>query len=516
MTTETAACCDPRRWDEWYGKLERAFGGSSGPCGGAGPVARSDRDSSGRSAVWDGDEVVGTAGAFSFRMTVPGGAAVPAAGVTMVSVQPTHRRRGVLTAMMRRQLDDLRDGGEPLAVLTASEPAIYGRFGYGAATRQLRLEIDTARVGWTLPAGAATGAAAAGAAAEAVHGVRGGVRAAWCPERPGMLARQPGWERLPVMDPPGGRSGAGAAAVRAGRAGRRGHRVRALRGEAGVAGQRPDGHRAAARPGGAGPGDVRGAVALPVRHRPDVPAGWRATARSTTRCCTWSPTSAAAGSSASDALHVRLVEVGAALAARTYRTPVDVVLEVEDAFCPWNAGRWRLTGDAKGASCVRTTDPAELALSVRELATAYLGGFPLTRAGGGRPGRRAAAGCAVRGVGAFRCDVEPWLPHGSDGWSRGLPAHGFWQPGHQNRLRAARSAGADRRCRRPGRAARCAGRRRPRRRGRPRAAGGPSPPGCARGARCRSGWPHALAHQRRPGPPRSRPTAARVRSRPGR
>ena len=81
--------------------------------------------------AWDGDECVGTAGAFTFRLSVPGGASVPAAGVTMVSVAATHRRRGVLTSMMRRQLDDVRGWGEPLAVLTASEPEIYGRFGYG-------------------------------------------------------------------------------------------------------------------------------------------------------------------------------------------------------------------------------------------------------------------------------------------------------------------------------------------------------------------------------------------------
>ncbi len=104
-------------------------------------------------AAWDGDRCVASGGAFSFRLTVPGGASVPAAGVTMVSVAATHRRRGLLTAMMRRQLDDIRSWGEPLAVLTASEPAIYGRFGYGAATFQLDAEIDTLRAGLSVPDG---------------------------------------------------------------------------------------------------------------------------------------------------------------------------------------------------------------------------------------------------------------------------------------------------------------------------------------------------------------------------
>lgn len=109
---------------------------------------------------------------------------------------------------------------------------------------------------------------------------------------------------------------------------------------------------------------------------------------------------------------VRLVEVGAALRARTYRAPVDVVFEVEDAFCPWNEGRWRLTGDARGATCERTEDTADLALSVRELGAAYLGGVTLTslaRAGRVREVRPGApAGAPL----AFGCDTAPWLPHG--------------------------------------------------------------------------------------------------------
>lgn len=85
-------------------------------------------------SAWDAGECVGTAGAFSFGITVPGGASTPVAGVTMVSVAPTHRRRGILRSFMDRQLDDVAARGESMAVLTASEGSIYGRFGYGAAT----------------------------------------------------------------------------------------------------------------------------------------------------------------------------------------------------------------------------------------------------------------------------------------------------------------------------------------------------------------------------------------------
>src|SRR5262249_33695334 len=84
---------------------------------------------------------VGGAGAFSFRMTVPGGAALGTAGVTVVGVLPTHRRRGILRSMMRVQLDDVHERGEPLAALWASEETIYGRYGYGLASRARELQI---------------------------------------------------------------------------------------------------------------------------------------------------------------------------------------------------------------------------------------------------------------------------------------------------------------------------------------------------------------------------------------
>ena len=82
-----------------------------------------------------------------------------------------------------------------------------------------------------------------------------------------------------------------------------------------------------------------------------------------------------------DGLYVRLVDLPRALAQRTYRAPVDVVLEVADDVCPWNAGRWRLAADATGATCEPTTAPADLALGVLELGAAYLGGTPLATLG---------------------------------------------------------------------------------------------------------------------------------------
>ena len=85
-------------------------------------------------AAFDGTAPVGATMCFSFQLSVPGGDVLPAAGVTFVAVLPTYRRRGVLSSLMRRQLADVRDRGEPLAVLWASESVIYSRYGYGRAS----------------------------------------------------------------------------------------------------------------------------------------------------------------------------------------------------------------------------------------------------------------------------------------------------------------------------------------------------------------------------------------------
>src|SRR5436853_6757626 len=91
-------------------------------------------------AAFDGDEIVGGAGAYTYDFTVPGGS-LPCGGVTVVGVYPTHRRRGALRAMMDAQLRDIHERGEPIAALWASEETIYGRFGYGLAAWQGELAI---------------------------------------------------------------------------------------------------------------------------------------------------------------------------------------------------------------------------------------------------------------------------------------------------------------------------------------------------------------------------------------
>ena len=399
---------EPGQWEHWFEGIDRAFGG--------GFVAEQRAYWKGinepeRSiAAWDGDAIVGSTAAFSFRLSVPGGALVPAAGVTSVSVQPTHRRRGVLTSMMRRQLDDVRERGEALAVLTASEPVIYGRFGYGVASEEVGVEIDTTRVRLALPDGVdgvrlrLVGLEEGLEACEAVYGklVSG---------RPGLLARRPGWERHALVDPPTNRNGASErhcvlAEVDGEVRGYARYAVKAVWGPHG-----PDGTVIVRDLDALDPVvraalwrflfgiDLTSKVVAPNRPADDPVLHL---VSDIGRCAV----------STSEGLFARLVDVGAALEARTYASAVDVVFEVADSFCPWNEGRWRLSGEAKGAVCARTADPADLALSVRELGSAYLGGFSLgAMARAGRV-RELRDGALTQAALAFRSHLAPWLPHG--------------------------------------------------------------------------------------------------------
>ncbi|MEU1130608.1 GNAT family N-acetyltransferase [Streptomyces sp. NPDC005900] len=396
-------------WDDWFATFALAFGGTPTPAGKE-ELWRDLVEVDRMLGAWDGDTCVGTAGSFSFRLSVPGGALVDAAGVTTVSVAATHRRRGILTAMMRRQLDDVRALGEPLAVLTASEPVIYGRFGYAPGTLQLKADIDTTRVQLSVPPGTDDVRLRYARPADVLDACEE-LYARRVVARPGMPARQPGWERLGLFDPESERDGA--SPVQCVVAERAGELVGYV--------------RFAVKPefDWKGPKGVVRVRDLEAEDPAAYAALWRFvfTIDLTTSVLAYSrpvddPLLQLASDirrcdlAVRDSLHVRLVDVGAALAARTYRTPLDVVLEVEDAFCPWNTGRWRLAGDAKGASCERTRDPADLALSVRELAAAYLGGTSLTSLAGAGRVRELRPGALAEASVAFGSDVAPWLPHG--------------------------------------------------------------------------------------------------------
>ena len=152
-------------------------------------------------AAFDGATPVGTAAAYTFQLTVPGTQSLPAAGVTWVSVLPSHRRRGVLSSLMRQQLADVRDRGEPLAVLWASESVIYPRFGYGRAMwhADFTLYRGEAVLAKTAPADGGLRLRIADPVAALPELAK--VYDAVLPSRPGFIARNEAWWGRAMYDP---------------------------------------------------------------------------------------------------------------------------------------------------------------------------------------------------------------------------------------------------------------------------------------------------------------------------
>lgn len=356
-------------------------------------------------AAFAGDELVGATAAFSFDLTVPG-ATLPAAGVTAVGVLATHRRRGVLTALMREQLAGIAERGEPLAVLFASEPVIYGRYGYGSAAHSLRLVVPrvTARV-----LGPPPGGRCRLATPEEVRPELARLYDAVRLDRPGHYARSADGWTMRVFDPES----------------RRRDRTALQAVLHTDADGRLDGYALYATEPNWRDGTPDGEVS--VREiLATVPSAYAAIwryllsldlmGRVTVEVATDDPVLVlladprAAKPRLSDNLWLRLVDVRAALAGRAYATPVDVVLDVEDALLPANAGRWRLVGDGSGASCERVSDDADLALGVDALGAAYLGGMSLAAlAAAGRVTER-RAGALPAAATAFRWRRAPYCP----------------------------------------------------------------------------------------------------------
>ncbi|MEO3973455.1 GNAT family N-acetyltransferase [Streptomyces sp. CAU 1734] len=407
MTTELRVL-RPSEWDGWYEGLELAFGGVPQSAEKR-ELIRDITDLDRSIAAWDGDVCVGSAGSFRFEVAVPGGGLAVMAGVTMVSVAATHRRRGVLTSMMRKQLDDIRSRGEHFAILAASEPAIYGRFGYGAATALLKADIDTDRVRLAVPEGTDAVRIRKAPPKEALAACEA-VYARAVPGRPGMISRRSGWENFTALDAPEDRQGTSplqcALAERDGETiGYTTFRIRPAWDHAGPKGtvevqdlyaDDPASYAALLRYlFGI---DLTSTVSLGNRPVDDA---WQQMVSDIRRC----------NVRVCDGGYVRLVEVGPALESRAYRTPVDVVLEVTDAFCPWNEGRWRLSGDPKGAVCERTADPADLALDVRDLGAASLGGVSLAELAAAGRVRELRGGALAEASLAFGSEPAAWVPH---------------------------------------------------------------------------------------------------------
>jgi predicted acetyltransferase len=317
---------------------------------------------------------IATGGWLDLEMSVPG-AAAPVAGVTFVSVSPVHRRRGLLRQLMTRQLADLHAEGRSLAALWASEGAIYQRFGYGLASWQLSVEV---RRGAAFHRPVTT---------EGLQLVTPSARVlapvfdAAVASRPGWYSRDEKWWTYRLHDPAHQRNGS--SPLRCLLDGTEGYALFSTTDEW-------------EQTGAAHTVQVRELVACTPKSEARL---WRLLLdldlTRTTKAgqlpvdtpllhLLAEPRSAAGR--LGDGLYVRLVSLDG-LAGRRYAVAVDVVLDVQDELCPWNAGRWRLSGDRDGAVCAPTTDRADLTLHVRDLGAAFLGGTSLAA--------RAAAGCVT-------------------------------------------------------------------------------------------------------------------------
>ncbi len=377
-------------------------------------------------AAFDHDEMVGTAIALSLQMTVPGNAAA-VAGVTGVTVLPSHRRRGILTSLMRRQLADVRDRGEPIAALFAAEAGIYGRYGYGAATAELDLTIRRGEGTVPVPA-AAAGPGGRGSAPRLriadpkeataeLAAVYGSVQRG----RPGMPARDDRWWEHLLWDPEHRRSGSGP--------------LRCL-----VAGD-GDGPRGyalySARPGWGDDGIPAGTLQVrelmatdPAAHAAiwndvlnrDLVGEVRASMRPVDDpLLHLLADRRRARPRLADGLWIRLVSVPEALTRRRYACPVDVVIEVADDLLAENAGRWRLRAPGALAggpaaqhavSCERTSAAAEVTLPVRALGAAYLGGTRLADLAAAGLVREERPGAVAALSTAMSWEPAPWCPAG--------------------------------------------------------------------------------------------------------
>ena len=396
---------EPDRLDAWMRQVSRQFG----------EVLHDDQVDSIRAsigpdvqrayALYDGGAIVGTGINFSFSMTVPGGAQLGCAGVSGIGVQTTHRRRGLLRTMMRQLTDDAVQRGEPLAALLATESSIYGRFGFGPAMAAQKLRVAKPYAAVADPVAASLELLPDDAAARRLlpplyERVQRG--------RNGMIAPAPNWwDAVLNFDPEHDREGFSP-------------RYHVVAGDRGYATYRIKGDW-----DDTGPAGVLKVVQLVAADAATEAALWqfcfdvdlvtciearRRPADDTMPLLLAEPTRVRR--CADEPIYLRLVDLPAALEARSYAMDGTLVLDVRDAFLPANAGTWHLEAHAGQVAVQRTAQPADLALDVGDLSAAYLGGLRFGQLARALRVTEHAAGALARADAMFAVEPQPWQPFG--------------------------------------------------------------------------------------------------------
>lgn len=356
-------------------------------------------------AAFDGGLLVGTTGIFSWDMTVPGGA-LPAAGVTWVTVAPTHRRRGVLSGMMQRQLHDVRERGEPFAALWASESLIYGRFGYGLAAEGMDVKID--RLHTALAHGTEANGCVRMIKRDEALETFPAVYDRFCVGQPGAYTRSETWWKhhsIPEREGRGAFSGRFFVVYEEdGKA--QGYARYRIRGDEtdGV----PNGTLAVQELMAAT--DAAYAGLWSYIFGVDLIAEIRAHLRPVDEPLLWmlaDPRRLVRRPH--DTLWLRIVDVAAALQGRRYAADGGLTLRVEDELGGWADGTFDLEAEPEGAYCRPSQLTPEITLDVGDLSAVLLGGVRFSTLA--RAGRVEGDEAALRRADAmFAWEPLPWCP----------------------------------------------------------------------------------------------------------
>ena len=358
----------------------------------------------------DGDTFVGSTSVYSVDVTVPGGR-LPMAGVTFVAVLPTHRRRGVNTALMRHVLETVHEQGrEPLLGLWASESGIYGRFGYGVATSTSSFTLARHRAAFRDDAGAGGSVRLIFDREEAL-GVIADIYEQVRETRHGLVSRpsRAHWDWR-FMDFERDRDGAGPLnyLIHDGPDGPDGYGVFRMK-HAWVDDQ-PDGETRVSEVAGLSP-TARAAI---WRHLLDIDLMERTT-------CATCPVDnellhllaepRQLRTKIQDGLWLRIADVATALEGRRYAVDGSIAIGVRDGVCPWVEGTYVLEAGPQGAACRRDgAASADIVLSVRELAAIYLGGTGLAALAHAGLVDEQTTGAVDRAHAMFATALSPWCP----------------------------------------------------------------------------------------------------------
>ena len=348
-------------------------------------------------SAFDDGEIVGCTTSYSLDMTVPGGT-MSIGAVAQVSVQATHRRQGLNTRLMRRQLTDIHELGEPIAVLQASESIIYGRYGYGMSSFENTLDIERVHSAYARPY--ERQGRLRYIDQEEARQVFPEVYERATLRRNGMVKRNDAWWDFRFAFP-------------------------GLTAQGGD----PNSWFVMYEVDGRVDGYVQYRIDHPIMDVMELMAAtddayaalWRfcldmdlvdtirAPRRAADEPLLWMLADPRRlHQSSIDASWLRLVDVPAALSGRTYSGEGSLVFGVSDPFCEWNEGRLRLEGGLEGAECRSTDQEPDLTVSASDLAAAYLG--PVSFQTMFRAGRieEHTPGALARADAMFATAQQPW------------------------------------------------------------------------------------------------------------